>query len=117
MRSCPAAARQSGTARPRPSVVELSAPGAADRQDPGARPAIGGRVPWLARPYSRSRDKAACNAALLRVVACSTLAQDRYVDRNNDVGMQRDLQLVFADLLERPVGHPHLRALDFVTLL
>src|ERR1043165_3355004 len=45
------------------------------------------------------------------------LADDRHGDRHRHVGVQHDLDRELAHLLERPLRHAHLRALDVVPLL
>ena len=45
------------------------------------------------------------------------LAEHRDGDRDGDVGVQRDLDREVAHLLERPLRHADLRALDLVALL
>src|SRR5689334_3998752 len=50
-------------------------------------------------------------------MAVLLLAEDRHLDGDGDVGMQRDLDRVLADLLERSLRHAHVGALHLVPLL
>src|ERR1043165_6963043 len=63
------------------------------------------------------REKKAARAAFSVVAGGLLLAQDRNLDGDGHIGMQRDLQRDLADLLERPLRHADHRPLDLVALL